>query len=162
MSCTLFPNADQAKFSKSRLIGQLGFTPLWKRRNRAGYLRLRVSAPSTSERGLGGLQDGSSATEDDDKEKKAPRISVPNETESELEVVRNRNGSSVVEEDNKMNNGLVFNTETDGSGSVIGFHLAPSPGMSMASKTSIFQYLNSVTVNFNVYLLLHLFFPLFF
>lgn len=146
MLSTSFPNAEQAKLSMSRVIGQLGFTPPWKI-TKNGYLRIRVSAPSTSEGGLGGLQDGAPSSIDDDEQvKKAPIDSVPDGSEGGFGVFPNANGSSgsVVEENKKNNRGLVFNTETDSSGSIVGFKLVPPSGM----------FLNSSTMNCDVVTLL--------
>ncbi|KAE8077698.1 hypothetical protein FH972_016235 [Carpinus fangiana] len=59
-------SAVLAKFNHFRVIGQVGFAPLWRRRSGRGCLRLRASVSGDT---IGGSQDGPSAVEDD-KEKK--------------------------------------------------------------------------------------------
>lgn len=54
------------KYANHEAIGQLGFAPLWKRRG-AACLRLRASVAGGSG---GGGQDGASAVEDQQKDKK--------------------------------------------------------------------------------------------
>jgi hypothetical protein len=54
-----------AKFNHSRVFGQVGFAPLWRRSGR-GCLSLRTSVSGDR---IGGSQDGSSAVEDE-KDKK--------------------------------------------------------------------------------------------
>lgn len=59
-------SAVLAKFNNFRVIGQLGFAPLWRRRRGRGCLRIRTSVSGDT---IGGSQDGASAVEDE-KEKK--------------------------------------------------------------------------------------------
>ncbi|TQD70568.1 hypothetical protein C1H46_043897 [Malus baccata] len=57
----------RTKFANHQAIGQLGFSPLWKRRCRRVGLRLRASVAGGTG---GGEQDGASAVEDQQKEEK--------------------------------------------------------------------------------------------
>jgi starch synthase len=65
LSSSSSSTAVLAKFNHFRVIGQVGFAPLWRRSGR-GCLRLRASVSGDT---IGGSQDGPSAVEDD-KEKK--------------------------------------------------------------------------------------------
>ncbi|KAG7974281.1 hypothetical protein I3843_06G041100 [Carya illinoinensis] len=62
-SCKSFSIPLQAKLNKFRVIGQVGFPPLWSRRSRRGCLRLGASISGS---GIGGSQD---AVEEEKQEK---------------------------------------------------------------------------------------------